>query len=50
MRQNYVIPIANALKQFDNSSESDFSYYENLAWSGLHQKLTNAQKAEVQKA
>ncbi len=42
MRDKYVLPIAKGLQSFDNNAES-FSFYENLAWSGLHQELTQAQ-------
>ncbi|MBW8245257.1 SprT-like domain-containing protein [Muricauda oceani] len=46
MRDKYVIPIAKGLQAFDNSSEN-FSYYENLAWSGLHQELNEVQLNNV---
>lgn len=46
MRDKYVIPIAKGLQLFDNSSEN-FSYYENLAWSGLHQELDAIQLNNV---
>ncbi|RAV28475.1 hypothetical protein DN748_12705, partial [Sinomicrobium soli] len=39
MRDYYIIPIANNLKQFDNNQEP-FDFYENLAWEGLHQFLS----------
>ncbi len=49
MRDKYVIPIAKGLQLFDNSSE-DFSYYENLALSGLHQELTQEQLSDLSDA
>lgn len=46
MRENYIPGIANALKQFDNNQENN-SFYENLAWEGLHQFLSQEEKDRI---
>ncbi len=46
MRDNYIPSIANALKQFDNYQEPD-EFYDNLAWEGLHQFLSQAEINEI---
>ena len=48
MRDNYIPAIANALKQFDNNKEND-TFYENLAWEGLHQFLSQEEKDKILK-
>tara|TARA_R110001583_G_scaffold25008_1_gene90972 strand:+ start:922 stop:2034 length:1113 start_codon:yes stop_codon:yes gene_type:complete len=50
MRDRYIIPIARALEQFDGKSESDFSYYENLAWGGLQENLRDPKVVDINKA
>lgn len=49
MRDKYIIPIAKGLQNYDNNAE-EFSYYENLAYFGLHQNLTDEQLEELRKA
>lgn len=46
MRDYYIEPMVNNLKQFDNSREND-SFYRNLAWEGLHQFLSPAEIDEI---
>lgn len=46
MRDNYIPAIANALKQFDNNRENP-SFYESLAWDGLHQFLSQEEKDKI---
>ena len=48
MRENYIPAIANALKQFDDNLEN-LSFYESLAWEGLHQFLSQEEKDEIVK-
>ena len=47
MRDKYVIPIAKALKKFDDNSESDFSFYESLAWAGLQENLRDPKITDI---
>tara|TARA_R110000765_G_C18946712_1_gene608172 strand:- start:602 stop:2371 length:1770 start_codon:yes stop_codon:yes gene_type:complete len=49
MRDKYIIPIAKGLEKYDNSSE-DFSYYEHLAYFGLHQELNQQQLHDLNNA
>ncbi|MGV8813689.1 MAG: hypothetical protein ACOH2D_06220 [Gelidibacter sp.] len=46
MRDNYIPAIANALKQFDNNQEN-ISFYESIAWDGLHQFLSQEEKDRI---
>jgi len=39
MREHYIARMARVLKQFDNNREN-IDFYEDLAWEGLHQFLT----------
>ena len=49
MRDKYITPIAKGLEKYDNYSE-DFSYYEHLAYSGLHQELDQEQLLDLENA
>ena len=46
MRDYYVIPIANALKQFDNYEEGD-DFYEIMAFEGIKTSLIKGKRDEL---
>lgn len=46
MRDYYIEPMVNNLKQVDNFREND-KFYRDLAWEGLHQFLTPEEKVEI---
>ncbi len=50
MEKEYIIPIANILKQIDVNKESDFDFYKSIASEGIKKNLTDEERAKLSSA